>query len=644
MASPTQPIPQINAPLDVSAETTHDLWVESRKFKIDISRPTPTSIKLTITRPKNLRVVDGCVVMLSKEPIKLTDYPQDGTQYEGSADWAAPKDIMMGGAYVVSSYHGILNEPMPLSDTGDAGVDPKSANYVFTVTIENTDPTQIYYGSVFGASNVLQYYQIGVQSYPLEGSMLEKAVGNYAGNIPSYPVAPTNPTHCTVYHDQGLNLVMFYDGKQGVWIPTRSDTIISGDYNPGTLGQAYLLSGTGLKLFDGLKWVDATPTNLRIRNSTNGWTPFNSSRSGIERPDLPEIGAFFYSYTLQRYEVWNGAEWIQPGPANSLFTSHDGQMVPAFISPVTVEPEILRAPALGELFYNKTAKALNAWDGTSWNKVNTDQEGAPLSDKVAIGNDGSYDERIRLIKVLAGQMGWPAQCVELKEEQFNIAIDNALDTYRQLSDHAYKRSFMIYKLIPNQQTYFLNSAIDKSDSIVDIHKVHRLGPMGVYGGTANDIWSQAFAQQFYNLAAGGGDMLSTHLIASYSEDLSRMFAGALMYQWNESTRELYFTRAIQGNETVIIECMCERTEQELLSDRWCKQFLQNYALAEVKMMLGMIRSRFSSGTPGAGGTITLNGELLIAEARQDMTELREQLLNYEYGGMIGNGNCSVLFG
>ena len=116
-----------------------------------------------------------------------------------------------------------------------------------------------------------------------------------------------------------------------------------------------------------------------------------------------------------------------------------------------------------------------------------------------------------------------------------------------------------------------------------------------------------------------------------------------MYQWNESTRELYFTRAIRGNETVIIECMCERTEQELLSDRWCKQFLQNYALAEVKMMLGMIRSRFSSGTPGAGGTITLNGELLIAEARQDMTELREQLLNYEYGGMIGNGNCSFLF-
>ena len=642
MTSPTIPV-QINSPLDISAQTTHDLWVESRKFHIEIARPTPTSIKLTVSRPKNLRVVDGCVVMLSTSAFKPTDYPQDGTQYEGSADWTAPADVMMGGAHVIEAFNGILNNPMPLSDTGDAGVDPKSTQYVFTVTIENTEPGQIYYASVYGVSNVLQYYQLGVQSYPLEGSMLEKSVGNYAGNIPSYPVAPANPGHCHVYHDQGLNLVMFYDGKQGVWIPTRSDTIVSGEYNPGTLGQVYLLSASQLMIFDSKNWVNATPQNVKVKTSSGGWASFVSSRAGIERPDSPEHGVFFYSYTTQRYEYWDGANWLQPVKTNTLFVEADGNMVPAFIAPPTVEPERLRAPDIGELFYNTNTKSLNAWDGVTWNKVNTDQEGTPLTDKVAIGNDGSYDERIRLVKILAGQMGWPAQCVELQEEQFNIAIDNALDTYRQLSDHAYNRRFMLYKLIPNQQLYFLNSATDKSDSIVDVHKVHRLGPLGVYGGTANDIWSQAFAQQFYNLSVGGGDMLSTFLIQSYSEDLTRMFAGDLMFQWSESTRELYFTRAIRGYETVVIECMCERTEQELLSDRWCKQFIQNYALSEVKMMLGMIRSKFSSGTPGAGGTITLNGELLIAEARQDQTELREQLLNYEFGGNIGNGNCSFLF-
>ena len=105
-----------------------------------------------------------------------------------------------------------------------------------------------------------------------------------------------------------------------------------------------------------------------------------------------------------------------------------------------------------------------------------------------------------------------------------------------------------------------------------------------------------------------------------------------------------FTRKISRDEKVIVEAMIERPEQELLVDRWCRQFIQNWALAELKMSLGMIRSKFSSGTPGAGGSITLNGELLISEARQDMAELKQGLLDYEYGGHIGMGNVSFLWG
>jgi hypothetical protein len=123
-----------------------------------------------------------------------------------------------------------------------------------------------------------------------------------------------------------------------------------------------------------------------------------------------------------------------------------------------------------------------------------------------------------------------------------------------------------------------------------------------------------------------------------------MFAGELTFQWDEATRELLITRAIRGNETVLIEAMIEKTEQELLLDRWCRQYIQNWSLSELKMMLGLIRSKYSSGTPGPSGTITLNGELLIAEARQDMAELKEELLNHEYGGMVGLGNCSFVFG
>jgi hypothetical protein len=135
------------------------------------------------------------------------------------------------------------------------------------------------------------------------------------------------------------------------------------------------------------------------------------------------------------------------------------------------------------------------------------------------------------------------------------------------------------------------------------------------------------------------------MLSSLSEEFQRLFAGDLTFLWDEPSRELFITRKIYRNEKVIIECTTEKTEQEILVDRWSKQFIQNWALAELKMQLGIIRSKYSSGTAGATGNITMNGELLISEANQDMAQLKEACLNnFEFGGHVGHGNVSFLIG
>jgi hypothetical protein len=635
-------------PSDISAKTTHDLWIDARQFTITVTRPTPTTLKIDVTRPGVMSVVDGAVILLSDKPISAPNYPADGTEYSADPvpNWLQPVQ-MIGNAQVVGAFYDILDKPFPTTTQVDVNATVMgfpSSFETFSITVENTVPNKVYYASVHAASNVLQYYPIGVSSYPLEDVSTSKSMGAYTGNIPSYPTAPTSPVPGMVYHDQQLNIIQYYDGVSGGWIPTRSDSIVSGPYNPGILGQVYLYASNILKIFNGRVWVDVTATNLKVRiPGVPAWAPLNKITAGTSRPSVPLVGDIFYDYTIQRIQYWDGEAWIYPNGTNTLFNTGVTD-VPAFVIPMTVEPEMLNPPYIGQLFYNTTSKDLNAWNGVSWNKVNTDQVGSTTAEKIAIGDDGSYDERIRLIKILNSQMGWPQLCVELQEEQFNIAIDNALDNYRQLSSGAYRRGFVLYKLIPGQQKYYLNSAIDKTDHIVDIHKIHRMGALGVHGGGPSDVWAQAFAQQYYNLAAGGGDILSTHLVASYGEELQRLFAGDLMYEWNEQTHELNLLRAIRGYETVVIEAMLERSEQELLIDRWCRQYIQNWAQAELKMTLGLIRSKFASGTPGPSGAINLNGELLISEARQDMTELKESLMNYEYGGQVGHGNVSFLIG
>ena len=617
----------------VSAKTTHDLWVEARTFNITIARPTPTTIELTIKRPTTTMTADGAVVTFGTKPISANNHPQDGTQYVASTDFAAPAD-KIGDVQVVGFYSAILDQQWP------AGVEQPAINTTTTtITITNTLPTQIYYASIHAGTNTLQYYPIGVQSYALEASEHTRGSSTFTGNIPSLPEAPLQPTIGTVYFDQQLNLVQYWTGS--AWIPSRSDSILTGAFYPGVLGQTYLLGGSRLMTFNGIKWIQNDSSNTQLRAGTS-WVPLQRVQSNIQAPNTPAIGDFYWDYTQQRGFYWDGAEWVIPSSTSSLFNAGTS-LVQAFIRPIEIEPMELPAPYIGQLFYNTTSKTLDAWTGTMWKQANTDQAGVANTEKVAIGDDGSYDQRVELINTLKGQLGWPMICAELKEEQFNIAINNALDNYRLWSDGAYRLQYLLFSLIPQQQTYYLNAATDKTDRIVDVQKVHRMNMNGInHVNGADGIWSSNILGSYY--AAGTMDTLSFHLAASHSEDLQRLFAGDMTFLWDEASRELTLLRKVSSSEKVILECMMERTEQELMVDRWARQFLQNWALAEAKMQLGMIRSKFSSGTPGAAGTISLNGELLISEARQDMAELKEEMMNYEYGGHVGHGNVSFLIG
>lgn len=621
--------------------STHDLWIAARQFDIDLTRPTPTTLLITITRPLATTpghvasIIDGAVVTLNTKALTPNGYPQDGTQYpNASLVWGDLSADKIDTGQVVAFYSEILARQWPAGTVSADGT-----TETFSITITGTDADTIYYASIHGCTSVLQYYPIGIQSYPLEASRVEKDSSSYAGSIPSLPSAPTSPTPGMVYFDQQLNLVQYWSASQNAWVPSRTDQILSGTINPGLLGQTYMISGSqNLRIFNGTEWVDGTSANVQLRQGLS-WIPMGVCSQVTVLPTSPGLGDMVYNYTSERIQYWDGTAWQIPTPSTTLFDN--GTLIPAFTTQFTLEPENLVTPYEGLMFYNTSLRQLNVFNGSTWERANTAQHGTATTDKIGIGNDGSYDERLRLINIIKTQLGWPTQCVELTEEHFNIGIDNALDTYRQLSPGAYETRFMIFRLRHDQMVYHLNSPQDRTDAIVSVIKINRLNLFGVTGSGADNTWGQAFAQQFYNYAGGGGDLLSVHLVYAWSEEFQRIFAGDLPFVWNEARRELTLKRAVRQDERVVLEVELERTEQEILLDRWCKQFIQNWALAECKEVLGLIRSKYSSGTPGPAGTITLNGETLLAEARQDFTELKEALLNFEYQN-AEHGNTSFL--
>lgn len=355
--------------------------------------------------------------------------------------------------------------------------------------------------------------------------------------------------------------------------------------------------------------------------------------SSNNAPSNPTLGKSYYNLTSGHVEMWTGTVWMQV--TDTPIRTGNADQYPS----ATTTPPVVR----GDFFYDTTVRKLFIYDGTFWQRADTDQQDSPMVEKIGVGTDGSYDERSKLVDVLKIQLGYPTVCVELSEGAYNVAIDNALDEVRRRTDNAYKMQYVIFELKPDQSIYYLNDPRVGSNKVVNIIKIHRVNLMGL-NNVSNEmsVYAQSFFQQMYS--GGGFDILSIHLMASLSEEYQRIFAGDLSFLWDETTRQLQILRKIYKKEYVILECSMERTEQDLLTDRWLKQWIQHWAHSEAVEQLGFIRSKFGN-LPGAGGGITLNGSELMGIAAEMQVEALRQISDYE----VGNGgtnfiNCSFLMG
>lgn len=348
--------------------------------------------------------------------------------------------------------------------------------------------------------------------------------------------------------------------------------------------------------------------------------------SASSPPTSPTLGEVYYDTSDGFTYMWDGSAWIK----NSNKTV-----------PIAAAPPTTPVPVAGDFYYNNITKTLMVYTGAAWIAANVDLKGSvPMYDKTGIGHDGSSDEYERMINIVKTYLGYPQVCVELTPAHFKIALDNALGELRRLSDVAYRQAHFIMRVKPGQRKYFLNDPSVGTNKIVNVVKIYRSNNFGFILAGDNGIYGQMIANQFYS--AGFADLTSVHLLAQYAERVRDIFAQELSFTWDEYTRQLEIFKRVVSDEGVVLECTVERTDNELLFDRWTTKWLQAWAIAECKEMLGLIRSKYGS-LPGAGGGVTLNGESLLQQAKDEFLELKRQITDFE----VGNGaayNYSITMG
>ena len=380
--------------------------------------------------------------------------------------------------------------------------------------------------------------------------------------------------------------------------------------------------------------LEGADLNVDVKGYTG-----NIPRSSTPPID-PTVGQVYYNPSTNTVTMWNGAIWIPANGTSNIAAnvSRDGVKANTVLSGTTFPTN----PVAGDFFYQTATHVLYVWNGVTWIQANTEETGTPSYEKIGVGTTGDLDERIRLVNAIKTQLGYPAVCTELREENFQTAINIALAEFRRRADTAYERKHVLFTIKAGQPTYYLNDPVIGTDKIVDIQHVHRVSTIGlnVLGGD-NGVYAQIFYNQFFYGAMI--DILSIHLANSMAEEFEKIFAGTLQYEWNEAKRELTFLRKLYKDERVVLECYMEKTEQEILTDRWSQPWIRDWAYAKCLEMTGLIRSKYAN-LPGANGGLALNGDTLLNKAETMYIELQRQVNDFEVGNFTGLGNPAFLLG
>jgi hypothetical protein len=557
--------------------------------------------KNQITGSTNINVYNGILLTGSVREINQSNYPTDTVLYSSSASMTGGSIAGIGmitpgsgytpGTYTVSLLGGSGKGATATIVVGALGT-------VTTVTLINSGTDYVPYQLVNTTTGAVPLY---------DGDLLTANLGTVGSGF-SIPVSSVTLMSDMIGSAQVVGA--FYNDV------TTTSMIVTG-LQPNTpyYFSAHVVSNV-------LNYYTFGVQSYATSQTSAPGTYANDLPKSYGPPLNPMPGQVYFDENQKLVFVWDSAnqQWAPTSPSNVLTNTFDP--VPGQVGlPVGY-------PALGDFFYNTAQKLLKCWDGSRWNSVET-SSGTPMYEKQDVGTDLTSFARVSMIDVLKKQFGWPVVCVELIEDHFHIAIDNALQELRHRTDSAYTKQYFFMQIQQFQDIYYLNDPSTGTDRIADVLKIHRLNLLGLVNFAPDNIYAQQFLNQFY--APGVSyDLVSIHLIHAMSETFSLLFAGEVTFNWREASRQLNIYKKFGTPEKVLIETSCEKPEQELLQDRWVAQWIQQWARGACCMMLANIRGKYST-LPGPGGTLSMNASELMAEGQRLHEDCLRQIQDMEVG-------------
>ena len=254
-----------------------------------------------------------------------------------------------------------------------------------------------------------------------------------------------------------------------------------------------------------------------------------------------------------------------------------------------------------------------------------------MDDLAPTTQTNSTTERNKVFDYVRKMLGDGMIEVELDPEHYEMALDRALNRFRQRSPNAVEESYLFLELIQDQNEYRL------PDEVITVRQVFRraIGSRSGIGagGTLFEPFNLAYTNTYLMSGSMMGGLATYDAFAGYQKLVGRMFGSYIEFLWKPTSHLLdILQRPFAQGEQILVQSYNFRPDWVLLQDVYAKQWLKDYTLATAKMMLGEARSKFASiAGPGSGG-MQLNGTALLTAADKEIEKLDKELETLVAGG------------
>lgn len=219
------------------------------------------------------------------------------------------------------------------------------------------------------------------------------------------------------------------------------------------------------------------------------------------------------------------------------------------------------------------------------------------------------------------KLGKPVIEINVDPDQVDDRVDEALSYYWDYHFDGAEKIFLKHQITETDKA---NGYIEVPENVIGVINIFNLNATSLSTSNMFSAQYQFVLNNLHDIASY--NIVNYYMSMQYIQFMEEMLAGKQPIRYNRHINKLHVDtdwNSIPVGNYLVAECY-RVVDPELYSDVWKDRWLQNYATAKIKYQWGSNLTKFVGMQ--LPGNVTFNGEQILADAREEIQRLEEDMI------------------